>query len=152
MKIILFGATGMVGQGVLRECLRDPNVESVLTLGRTNAYRLAGNAWIMESEHGLRVDGAWGTVTGSVCLLGDGRVVAFDYLGGIAVRGGYSSKFPWVQEEQLLTPSAKNRKVLVPLGCARENPVIPRVSVVDFRRRRGNLPGWRGRRPPVLGL
>jgi hypothetical protein len=24
MNIILFGATGMVGQGVLRECLRDP--------------------------------------------------------------------------------------------------------------------------------
>jgi uncharacterized protein YbjT (DUF2867 family) len=35
MKVILFGATGMVGQGVLRQCLRDPNVESVLTIGRT---------------------------------------------------------------------------------------------------------------------
>jgi uncharacterized protein YbjT (DUF2867 family) len=35
MKIILFGATGMVGQGVLRECLLDPGVESVLTIGRT---------------------------------------------------------------------------------------------------------------------
>jgi uncharacterized protein YbjT (DUF2867 family) len=35
MKAILFGATGMVGQGVLRECLLDPDVESVLTVGRT---------------------------------------------------------------------------------------------------------------------
>jgi len=35
MNIILFGATGMVGQGVLRECLRDPSVQSVKTLGRT---------------------------------------------------------------------------------------------------------------------
>jgi uncharacterized protein YbjT (DUF2867 family) len=35
VKAILFGATGMVGQGVLRECLRDPRVESVLTIGRT---------------------------------------------------------------------------------------------------------------------
>jgi uncharacterized protein YbjT (DUF2867 family) len=35
MKAILFGATGMVGQGVLRECLLDPGVESVLTVGRT---------------------------------------------------------------------------------------------------------------------
>jgi uncharacterized protein YbjT (DUF2867 family) len=35
MKIILFGATGMVGQGVLRECLLDPDVESVLSIGRT---------------------------------------------------------------------------------------------------------------------
>ncbi len=34
MKIILFGATGMVGQGVLRECLLDPAVERVLTVGR----------------------------------------------------------------------------------------------------------------------
>jgi hypothetical protein len=34
MKIILFGATGMVGQGVLRECLLDPEVESVLAIGR----------------------------------------------------------------------------------------------------------------------
>ena len=30
MKVILFGATGMVGQGVLLECLRDPEVERVL--------------------------------------------------------------------------------------------------------------------------
>jgi uncharacterized protein YbjT (DUF2867 family) len=35
MKVILFGATGMVGQGVLRECLRNPTVESVLTIGRS---------------------------------------------------------------------------------------------------------------------
>lgn len=34
MKVILFGATGMVGQGVLRECLLDPEVESVLAVGR----------------------------------------------------------------------------------------------------------------------
>jgi uncharacterized protein YbjT (DUF2867 family) len=35
MKIILFGATGMVGQGVLRECLADPDVTSVLAVGRS---------------------------------------------------------------------------------------------------------------------
>jgi uncharacterized protein YbjT (DUF2867 family) len=34
MKVILFGATGMVGQGVLRECLLDPEVLSVLAVGR----------------------------------------------------------------------------------------------------------------------
>jgi len=34
MKVILFGATGMVGQGVLRECLLDPGVERVLVVGR----------------------------------------------------------------------------------------------------------------------
>ena len=35
MKAILFGASGMVGQGVLRECLLDPEVESILSIGRT---------------------------------------------------------------------------------------------------------------------
>jgi uncharacterized protein YbjT (DUF2867 family) len=35
MKVVLFGATGMVGQGVLRECLLDPSVESVLAVGRS---------------------------------------------------------------------------------------------------------------------
>ena len=35
MKVILFGATGMVGQGVLRECLLDPEVTQVLAIGRT---------------------------------------------------------------------------------------------------------------------
>jgi len=34
MKILIFGATGMVGQGVLRECLLDPDVTQVLVLGR----------------------------------------------------------------------------------------------------------------------
>ncbi len=35
MKVILFGATGMVGQGVLRECLLDASVERVLAIGRS---------------------------------------------------------------------------------------------------------------------
>jgi len=34
VKVLLFGATGMVGQGVLRECLLDPEVESVLAVVR----------------------------------------------------------------------------------------------------------------------
>jgi uncharacterized protein YbjT (DUF2867 family) len=34
MKVILFGATGMVGQGVLRECLVDAGVTEVLAVGR----------------------------------------------------------------------------------------------------------------------
>ena len=35
MKVILFGATGMVGQGVLRECLLNSEIESVLAVGRS---------------------------------------------------------------------------------------------------------------------
>ena len=34
MKVLLFGASGMVGKGVLLECLDDPGVEAVLSLGR----------------------------------------------------------------------------------------------------------------------
>ena len=35
MNVILFGSTGMVGQGVLRECLLDPSVEHVLSIVRS---------------------------------------------------------------------------------------------------------------------
>jgi uncharacterized protein YbjT (DUF2867 family) len=34
MKILLFGATGMIGKGVLREALLDPDVTRVVTVGR----------------------------------------------------------------------------------------------------------------------
>ncbi|MDI5967458.1 epimerase [Streptomyces sp. SL13] len=39
MKVIVFGATGMVGQGVLRECVRDPEVTEILVVGRTPTGR-----------------------------------------------------------------------------------------------------------------
>jgi len=35
MKVILFGGTGMVGQGVLRECVLDDEVSDVLVVGRS---------------------------------------------------------------------------------------------------------------------
>ena len=35
MNILTFGATGMLGQDVLRECLLDPDVKLVQTVGRT---------------------------------------------------------------------------------------------------------------------
>ena len=35
MRVIIFGATGMVGQGVLRECLVDAGVARVLVVGRS---------------------------------------------------------------------------------------------------------------------
>jgi uncharacterized protein YbjT (DUF2867 family) len=34
MKVVVFGASGMVGQGVVRECLLDPGVERVLSVVR----------------------------------------------------------------------------------------------------------------------
>jgi uncharacterized protein YbjT (DUF2867 family) len=35
MNVLVFGATGMIGQGVLRECLLDPGVKLVATIGRS---------------------------------------------------------------------------------------------------------------------
>jgi len=34
MNVVLFGATGMLGQGVVRECLQAQDVERVVTVGR----------------------------------------------------------------------------------------------------------------------
>ena len=50
MKVILFGATGMVGQGVLRECLRDPRVASVLAIGRSPLGQ--SHEKLQELQHG----------------------------------------------------------------------------------------------------
>lgn len=35
MNVVLFGATGMVGQGILRECLLDPGIQQILSIVRT---------------------------------------------------------------------------------------------------------------------
>ncbi len=40
MKVLLFGATGMIGQGVLRECLLDPQVTEILALGRSRSRQV----------------------------------------------------------------------------------------------------------------
>ena len=42
MKVLIFGATGMIGRGVLLECLRDPGVELVVSLGRAATGILDG--------------------------------------------------------------------------------------------------------------
>jgi len=39
MKVMIFGASGMVGQGVLRECLLNQAVEEVLVIGRSPVGR-----------------------------------------------------------------------------------------------------------------
>lgn len=36
MKVLIFGGTGMVGQGTLRECLSAPDVSQVTVVGRTS--------------------------------------------------------------------------------------------------------------------
>jgi len=49
MNVLIFGATGMVGQGVLRECLLDPDVRSVVTVGRSSTS--ARHAKLREIVH-----------------------------------------------------------------------------------------------------
>ena len=50
LRVILFGATGMVGQGVLRECVLDPEVEAVLSVVR----RATGPSLGREEREGAR--------------------------------------------------------------------------------------------------
>jgi uncharacterized protein YbjT (DUF2867 family) len=54
MKVIIFGATGMVGQGVLRECLADDRVEAVLTVGHSPTGR--AHPKLREIVHGDLLD------------------------------------------------------------------------------------------------
>jgi uncharacterized protein YbjT (DUF2867 family) len=49
VKVLVFGASGMVGQGVLRECLLDPEVEGVLSIVRKKTGRR--DAKLREIEH-----------------------------------------------------------------------------------------------------
>jgi uncharacterized protein YbjT (DUF2867 family) len=55
VNVLLFGATGMVGQGVLRECLLDPEVDRVLAVGRSAIGRtVVGEARIGQEPPKLR--------------------------------------------------------------------------------------------------
>jgi uncharacterized protein YbjT (DUF2867 family) len=54
MKVIIFGATGMVGQGALREALLDPDVTAVLTVGRRKTGQT--HAKLREIEHANMFD------------------------------------------------------------------------------------------------
>ncbi|MGN9842761.1 NAD(P)H-binding protein [Nonomuraea sp. H19] len=54
MNVIIFGATGMIGRGVLRECLLDDRVSAVLTVGRTPAS--TSHPKLREITHGDLLD------------------------------------------------------------------------------------------------
>ena len=64
MKVILFGATGMVGQGVLRECLLDPRVEQVLAVGRTPPAVSHPRLQVLRVESFLDYSGAEAELSG----------------------------------------------------------------------------------------
>ncbi len=45
MRVLLFGGTGMVGQGVLRACEQDPEIEEVLAVGRSPLSNTDQKVW-----------------------------------------------------------------------------------------------------------
>ncbi len=51
MKVVLFGATGMIGQGVLRGCLLDPDVGRIVSIVRTGGLRAAAPQKLREIVH-----------------------------------------------------------------------------------------------------
>ena len=51
MKVILFGATGMIGQGVLRECLLSDAVTQVLAVGRSATGQRSQKLHEIESKN-----------------------------------------------------------------------------------------------------
>jgi uncharacterized protein YbjT (DUF2867 family) len=54
MKVVIFGATGMVGQGVLRECLLDPTVTQVLSVVRRTGNAITFTGTTPEQNAKLR--------------------------------------------------------------------------------------------------
>jgi uncharacterized protein YbjT (DUF2867 family) len=54
MKVVIVGATGMVGRGALLEALDDPAITSVLTLGRTRTGEV--HPKLREIEHPILTD------------------------------------------------------------------------------------------------
>jgi uncharacterized protein YbjT (DUF2867 family) len=50
MNLVIFGATGMIGQGVLREAVRDPDVQRIVSIVRRPTE--TGDAKVHEVVHG----------------------------------------------------------------------------------------------------
>jgi uncharacterized protein YbjT (DUF2867 family) len=48
MDVVVFGATGMIGQGVLRECLLDTRIKTVTTVGRAKTGVVHGKLTELE--------------------------------------------------------------------------------------------------------
>lgn len=64
MKVMLFGASGMVGQGVLRECLLDDGVEQVLSVGRSASGRTHAKLAEIRLADLLRIEELGSTLEG----------------------------------------------------------------------------------------
>jgi hypothetical protein len=72
VRVVLFGATGMIGRGVLRECLLDPDVEYALLSRLSAGHGERGIDWESpwRSERGLRRVACGGWISSrSLCSL-----------------------------------------------------------------------------------
>jgi uncharacterized protein YbjT (DUF2867 family) len=73
MKLILFGATGMVGAGALREALADPDVDQVLAISRRACGVQHPKLRELLLPDLFRLDGAGGHIAGwDACIWGLG--------------------------------------------------------------------------------
>jgi uncharacterized protein YbjT (DUF2867 family) len=64
MDVLIFGASGMVGQGALRECLADPEVGRVVAIGRTITGRRHPKLREIAHENLLDYSGMDGDLSG----------------------------------------------------------------------------------------
>jgi uncharacterized protein YbjT (DUF2867 family) len=64
MKVVLTGATGLVGEGVLMECLQNPAVEKVLVVGRKSCGRTDTKLTELLVPDFLKLDAAEAQLTG----------------------------------------------------------------------------------------
>jgi uncharacterized protein YbjT (DUF2867 family) len=64
MRVILFGGTGMVGQGVLKECERDPEITEMLAVGRTALENADAKVWEIAAEDLFDLDEEEDRLTG----------------------------------------------------------------------------------------
>jgi uncharacterized protein YbjT (DUF2867 family) len=64
MRVLLFGGSGMVGQGVLRECVRDSEITEVLAVGRSALGAVEGKVRELVCADLYDLSGVAGELTG----------------------------------------------------------------------------------------
>ena len=94
MKVIIFGATGMVGGGVLRECLLDSGVEQVLTVVRNATGQQDGK--LREIVHGDMLNFAM-TISAAETLVRLNPEMTFVYVTGAGTDSTEKGRVMWAR-------------------------------------------------------
>ena len=147
MRVILFGGTGMVGQGVLRECVEDAGVESVLLVVRKATGTRAAKAtelvhedffdWAGVEEHFAGYDACFFCLGVSAVGMNEAeyRRVTYDLTVGVAemlVKVGAVKTFVYVSGQGT---NAGGRQMWARVKGATENALMamPFAQVFCFR-------------------